>query len=132
MRQQDRIQADGTEEISGDGGFRSSQIDLSGEQVLGAHDSGAVEHDIEFWETLGDIAGEGLDRRGILDIEYSGLKARICCGVLVKDLLAAPSDDHLISEFVKCLRKCPANAGASTCNEDRVACGLHRIKSPWF
>src|SRR5258708_39502183 len=120
MRQQDRIQADGTKQISSDDRFRSSQLDFSGEQVLGAHYSGAVKHDIEFWKTLGDIAGEGFDRRGILEIDYRGFKARICCCGLVKDLLAASSDDQLISKFVKCLGECPADAGASTRNEDRV------------
>src|SRR5580698_6209399 len=130
MLQQGVIEAYGTEEVRGDGGFHRDQIGFLTEQVFGTHDAGTVENDVKFGESLGDVGGKGLDRCGIFDIEDGSFKARICRGGLVQGLLAASSNDYLIAEFVKSFSECVANAGASACNEDGVATGFHGIRSP--
>jgi hypothetical protein len=42
-----------------------------------------------------------------------------------KKCFAPTRDDHLISELMKRLGKCPANTGTSTSDENRVTCHLH-------
>jgi hypothetical protein len=83
MLQQGGIEAHGTEEVRGDGGFDRDQIGSLAEQVFGTHDAGTVENDVKFGESLGDVGGKGLDRCGIFDIEDGSFKARICRGGLV-------------------------------------------------
>src|SRR5580698_9525648 len=119
MLQQGGIDAHGTEEVRGDSGFDRDQIGSLAEQVFGTHDSGTVENDVKFGESLGDVGGKGLDRCGIFDIEDGSFKARIGCGSLVEGLLAASSYDYLIAEFVKCFSECAADAGASRSEERR-------------
>src|ERR1700733_6612224 len=130
MLQQGGIEAHGTEEVRDDGGFDRDQIGSLAEQVFDTHDAGTVENGVKFGESLGDVGGKGLDRCGIFDIEDGSFKARIGCGSLVEGLLAASSNDYLISEFVKCFSECAADAGASACNEDGVVIGFHVTRSP--
>src|SRR5580704_7179186 len=130
MLQQGGIEADGAEEVRGDGGFHRGQIGFLAEHFLRTHDASTVENDVKFGESLGDVGGKGLYRRGIFDIEDGSFKTRIGGGSLVEGLLAASSNDYIIAEFVKSLSECAADAGASACNEDGVAFGLHGIRPP--
>ena len=57
LREQGGGEADGAEEVGGDGGFGVGEVVL-GEEVFGAHDAGVVDDDVE-----GGVVGGELVRR---------------------------------------------------------------------
>ena len=110
MLQQGAIDSHGTEEVRGDG------VAPSPSKVFGTHDSGTVENDVKFGESLGDVGGKDLIAAGH---RYRGRQFQGQDWLWRPRLgprLAASSNDYLIAEFMKSFSECAANPGASACN----------------
>ena len=64
MLQQGGIEAHGTEEVRGDGGFDRDQIGSLAEQIFGTYDAGTVENDVKFGNRLVMSAAKDLIAAG--------------------------------------------------------------------
>ena len=125
VREQGGGEADGAEEVGGDGGFGVAEVPGLGEDVFGAHDAGVEDDGVESGEVGDELCGEGADAGGVFDVEDGGGHAGVGGGGLVEELFAAASDDDFVAELVEGLCEAAADTGAAAGDEDRVSGGFH-------
>jgi hypothetical protein len=125
VRQQRGGEADGAEEVGGDGGIGIGDVSGLGEEVFGAHDAGVVDDDVERGEVCYEFLGEGADAGGVFDVEDRGGHAGVGGDGFVENLFAAACDDDFVAELVEGLREAAADAGTAAGDEDGVAGGFH-------
>ena len=125
MGQQGRGEADGAEEIGGDGGLGVDKIGLLDEEIFGAHDAGVVDEHVERGKTRGGLGSEGANGCCILNVELHGLHAGVCGGGGLKRSWAPAGDDDLVAKGMKCLCETPTDAGAAASNENSISGDLH-------
>ena len=97
VRQQRGGEADGTEEIGGDGGLGVADFSGLGEEVFGAHDACVVNDDVEGGEVGGEFLGEGTDADRVFDVEDCGGHGGVGGDGIVEDLFAAAGDDDFVA-----------------------------------
>ena len=125
VRQQGGGEADGAEEVGGDGGLGVGDVSGLREKVFGAHDAGVVDDDVEGGEVGGQFLSEGADAGCVFDVEDRGGHAGVCGDGFVKDFFAAAGDDDFVAEFVEGLGETAADTGAAAGDEDGVAGDFH-------
>ena len=120
-------EADGAEEVGGDGCFGVGQglVGRLREEVFGAHDAGVVDDDVEGWVGGGEFGGYGADVGRVFDVEGDGGHAGVGGGGVVEDGLAAAGDDDFVAEGVEGFGEGAADAGAAAGDEDGVSGDVH-------
>ena len=85
------------DQVGADDGLGVGEIDGVRGEVLGAHDAGVVDEDVERWVSPRRSLGEGLDGDGVFDVERERLHAGVGFRRLVEHGLAAAGDDDLVA-----------------------------------
>ena len=125
VRQKGSGEAQGREEVGGDGVPDDGEIGGRVAEVFVLHDAGVIDKDVEGGELGGDLGGEGGEGIEILDVEDGGLHAGIGGRDFVEEGSAAAGNDELIAFFVEGFSESAADAGAAAGDEDGVAGDLH-------
>ena len=125
QRQKRRSQTDGAEKISGNDGFRVGESVRLGLQLLDPHDTRVIDEDVQRRIARRHLARKRAYVDTVFDVQRKRSHAGVRGGDRVQYLLAAASDDDVISEGVEGFRKAAANAGAATRDQDCVAGSLH-------
>src|SRR5438445_11667522 len=109
------------DDVGLDDGPRHGKIDGVGGEVLGPGDPGVVDENVEVRELFLHLAGEGIDRARVFDVESHAAHAGVGGGDLVEESLTAAGDDDLIVASMENLGEGAADTAGTASDDDSVA-----------